>query len=413
MTTDDPTAPVFGVRLVMPGADVTVNDTPALATPPAAVTTTLPEFAPIGTTAVMLVALQFVMVVAWVPPKLTNPLPCDGPKLEPASTMDDPTAPVLGVRLVMPGADVTVNDTPALATPPAAVTTTLPELAPVGTTAVMLVALQFVMVVAWVPPKLTNPLPCDGPKLEPAITMDDPTAPVLGVRLVMPGADVTVNDTPALATPPAAVTTTLPEFAPVGTTAVMLVALQLVMVVAWVPPKVTNPLPCDGPKFDPAITMDDPTAPVLGVRLLMVGAGVTVNVTPLLATPPTVTTTFPVVAVPGTTAVMLVVPQLLIVVAVTPLNFTVLEPCGEPKPLPAITTLLPTAPVAGVKLVTLTMVNGFPLLATLLTVTTTLPVVAPVGTVALIWVALQLVIDVAVVPLNFTVLVPWLEPKPR
>src|SRR5579864_7144998 len=142
------------------------------------------------------------------------------------------------------------------------------------------------------------------------MTTDDPTAPVFGVRLVMPGADVTVNDTPALATPPAAVTTTLPELAPVGTTAVMLVALQFVMVVAWVPPKLTNPLPCDGPKLEPAITMDDPTAPVLGVRLVMPGADVTVNVTPLLATPPTVTTTFPVVAVPGTTAVMLVVPQL-------------------------------------------------------------------------------------------------------
>jgi hypothetical protein len=51
-------------------------------------------------------------------------------------------------------------------------------------------------------------------------------------------------------------------------------------------------------------------------------------------------------------------------------------------------------------------VNDLPLLATPLTVTTTLPVVAPVGTVVTIEVALQLVIVVAVVPLNFTVLVP-------
>ena len=40
-----------------------------------------------------------------------------------------------------------------------------------------------------------------------------------------------------------------------------------------------------------------------------------------------------------------------------------------------------------------------------------MPVVAPVGTVATIEVALQLVIVVAVVPLNFTVLVPCVEPK--
>jgi hypothetical protein len=51
-------------------------------------------------------------------------------------------------------------------------------------------------------------------------------------------------------------------------------------------------------------------------------------------------------------------------------------------------------------------VNDEPLLATLLTVTTTLPVVAPDGTTATIDVALQLVIEVTAVVLNFTVLVP-------
>jgi hypothetical protein len=43
-------------------------------------------------------------------------------------------------------------------------------------------------------------------------------------------------------------------------------------------------------------------------------------------------------------------------------------------------------------------------------VTTTFPVVAPLGTGTTIEVALQLV-GVAVVPLNLTVLVPWVEPK--
>ncbi len=46
-----------------------------------------------------------------------------------------------------------------------------------------------------------------------------------------------------------------------------------------------------------------------------------------------------------------------------------------------------------------------PLLALFETVTTTLPVVAPVGTVVAMLVALQLV-AVAVVPLNLTVLLP-------
>src|SRR5438128_10383182 len=51
-----------------------------------------------------------------------------------------------------------------------------------------------------------------------------------------------------------------------------------------------------------------------------------------------------------------------------------------------------------------------PLLGTPLTVTTTLPVLAPLGTVATIEVALQLV-AVALVPPKATVLAPWVEPK--
>ena len=70
-----------------------------------------------------------------------------------------------------------------------------------------------------------------------------------------------------------------------------------------------------------------PTAPEVGLKLLMLGADVvlTVKLTPLLATPPTVTTTFPVVAPVGTGATMLVALQL-VGVAATPLNFTVLVP---------------------------------------------------------------------------------------
>ena len=66
------------------------------------------------------------------------------------------------------------------------------------------------------------------------------------------------------------------------------------------------------------------------------------NGTPLLAVPLTVTTTFPVVAALGTTATIEVVPQFEIAVAMVPLNFTVLEPWGEPKFLPVIVTDVPT-----------------------------------------------------------------------
>jgi hypothetical protein len=63
-----------------------------------------------------------------------------------------------------------------------------------------------------------------------------------------------------------------------------------------------------------------------------------------------------------------------------------------------------------VRLGAATIVKLFPLLELPDTVTTTFPVVAPVGTVAAMLVALQLV-TAEVVPLNFTVLVACVVPK--
>jgi len=130
--------------------------------------------------------------------------------------------------------------------------------------------------------------------------------------------------TPLLATPPT-VTTTLPVVAPVGTGTTMLVALQLVGV-AVVPLNCTVLVPCVAPKFAPAIVTDVPTSPDVGFRLVMLGAGAVIaKFTPLLATPPTVTTTFPVAAPAGTGTTMLVALQL-VGVPVVPLNVTVLVP---------------------------------------------------------------------------------------
>jgi hypothetical protein len=76
---------------------------------------------------------------------------------------------------------------------------------------------------------------------------------------------------------------------------------------------------------------------------------VTVKLTPLLATPPTVTITFPAVAPFGTGATIVVELQL-VGVATVPLNVTVLVPCVEPKFAPAIVTEVPTGPEFGVRL---------------------------------------------------------------
>jgi len=140
----------------------------------------------------------------------------------------------------------------------------------------------------------------------------------------------------------------------------------------------------------------------------------TVKLAPLLATPPTVTTTLPVVAPAGTGATMLVALQLVGVAAV-PLKATVLVPCVAPKFAPAIVTDAPTNPDVGLRLAMLGVpgtvtVKLTPLLATPPTVTTTLPVVAPLGTGATMLVAFQLV-GPAAIPLNVTVLVPCVAPK--
>jgi hypothetical protein len=76
---------------------------------------------------------------------------------------------------------------------------------------------------------------------------------------------------------------------------------------------------------------------------------VTVKFTPLLATPPTVTTTFPVVAPVGTDVAMLVEVQL-VVAAGVPLNVTVPE---DPKLVPVIVTAVPTIPDVGFRLIML------------------------------------------------------------
>src|SRR3989454_627567 len=132
----------------------------------------------------------------------------------------------------------------------------------------------------------------------------------------------------------------------------MLVALQLVAV-AVVPLNLTLLVPCVAPKFAPAIVTEVPTNPDVGFKLVMLGAGtVTVKLTPLLATPPTVTTTFPVVAPAGTGTTMLVALQLVGAAAI-PLNVTVLVPCVAPKFAPAIVTEVPTNPDVGFKLVML------------------------------------------------------------
>jgi hypothetical protein len=197
-------------------------------------------------------------------------------------------------------------------------------------------------------------------------------------------------------------TTTFPLWTPEGVATTIRVLLQI-LIVALAPLNVT--LPDVVPKFVPSIATWLPTGPEVGNRLVIDGGG-TVNRTPLLDIPLAVTTTLPVVARVGTTAKIDAAPQL-VTVALIPLNVTV--PAVVPKFVPVIVTDVFGGPEDGDMPVIeggAVTVKSTPLLVVPLAVTTTLPVVAPLGTVAKIDVAPQLAI-VAFNPLNVTLPPPY------
>src|SRR6266404_1671944 len=105
---------------------------------------------------------------------------------------------------------------------------TLPVDDHIRTSTVMLVALQPLAIPAGVPLNVTVLAPCAAPKFVPAMVTLVPTVPKTGLRLVMlGGGPTTVKATPLLAIPPTGATS-----GPVGTSTVILVALQLLAVPA-------------------------------------------------------------------------------------------------------------------------------------------------------------------------------------
>lgn len=304
-----PLSPEKGFNPVISGD--TVKGTPLLAAALTTATTTLPVVAPFGTGTTMEVCVQLVGVPK-IPLKVTVLPVCGVPKFVPVMVTEVPTGPDVGLRLVIVG--VTVKETPLLATPPN-VTTTLPVVAPPGTGTTIAPPLQLEGV-AGVPLNVTVLLPWDVPQFPPMIVTEVPTGPDVGLSDEMVGGGGgTVKVTPLLITA-ATETTTLPVEAPAGTGAMMLVSLQLVGV-AVVPLKNTWLVPCDAPKLAPVMVTEVPAGPELGFRLVILG-GKTVKLTPLLANPLTVTTTFPVVAPAGTGAMMVVAFQLVGVAANRP-----------------------------------------------------------------------------------------------
>jgi hypothetical protein len=344
--TEPPIAADIGDKLLMLGIGNTVKLTLLLATS-LAFTTTLPVVAPVGTGTTMEESLQLVGLPTLVL-NLTVPLPCVAPNPLPVMATGVPTGAAVGERLAMFGAGATVNGTPALTTPET-VTTTFPDDAPTGMGTTIFAFAQLVGV-AVVPLNVTVLVPCVVPKLVPVTITAAPIAPDVGVTELMLGTGRTVKITPLLLTP-LAFTTTFPVLAPLGAGTTMAESLQLRGMPALVPNLIVL-VPCVAPNPLPATVTDVPIGAAFGDRFVMLGAGTTVKFTPLLGTPETVTTTFPLVAPVGTGTTILVFAQLVAVPA-TPLNVIVLLPCVVPKLVPATVMDAPIAPALGEKFVIL------------------------------------------------------------
>ncbi len=306
-----------------------------------------------------------------------------------------PTAPEVGLKLVMVGVGRTVKLVELKTVTPLVVTDIFPVDVPEGTMAVMADAVDD-NTVAETP---LNDTRGEALKLLPLIVMVAPSAPLAGVKPEIAGVGNTRKLDPLLIVIPFTVIEIGPVFAPTGTEVAILDVVSEVTV-AVVPLKDTTGMVI---KFVPEIVTAVLTAPLVGLNPVMVGVGNTVKIDPeVMVTPLTVIDIAPVDAPTGT-AVAIVVVVNEVTAAVVPLN----DIAGVVlKFVPVMMTIAPTAPLVGLKLVTVGVDRITKLLVlktvTPLTVTEILPEVEPAGTKAVMLLVVEAVI-MAVVLLNLTI----------
>jgi len=261
-----------------------------------------------------------------------------------------------------------------------------PVVAPAGTSAWIEVSESTLPAVTGTPLKVTEVAPA---KWVPVIVTTVPTGPLVGVKLVIVGvadAAVTVKLVLLVAVPFEVVTLIGPVVAPLGTSAWIEVSESMLPAVTGTPLKVTEVAPA---KWVPVIVTTVPTGPLVGVKLVIVGvadAAVTVKLVLLVAVPPGVVTLIrPVVAPLGTVAVI-EAEEPTVKLALAPLKRTAVAPA---KFVPLIATVVPAGPLVGEKPEIeggLAATVKVPLLVAVPPGVVTLirPVVAPLGTVAVI-----------------------------
>jgi len=181
----------------------------------------------------------------------------------------------------------------------------------------------------------------------------------------------------------------------------MVVLLITEKLFALEPPKLTHLTPV---KSVPVIVIVESVEPEVGEKDVMVGGGKYVNPAKLPVPALVVTFTLPLKAFAGTKAVILVLLLTIKEDAATPPKFTAVAPV---KLLPVITTESPIAALVGVKAVIKGAVTNPPFQTEPPGVVTSInPLVAFVGTTAVILLELTTVKEVAAIPPKLTTVAP-------
>jgi hypothetical protein len=368
----------------------TVNSKILHTVTPFTVTQIFPEVAPAGT----LVSIEVVLAAstfAIVPLKVTTLSNSSESKFSPVIFTLASTRPLDGLKLVICGDGITIKLLALVMVTPFTVIVIFPKIEPTGTMAVMVVEVDPVTT-AVTSLNLTTLSEAVVLKFVPVIITIAPGAPLTGLKSVIVGVGITVKSEELVTVIPFNVNEIFPVAAPDGTVVVMFVDVEPVTVVG-IPLNMTTLFAGVVLKFVPVIITLAPTAPLVGVKVVIVGVGNTVKFDELvIVTPLTIIEIGPVIAPAGMVAVMLVDVDA-VTLAITPLKETVLFKGVVLKLVPEMVTVAPSAPLDGLKLAMVgegnTVKSEVLVTVTPLIVNLILPVVAPAGTVVVMLVAVD------------------------
>ena len=300
-------------------------------------------------------------------------------KFDPEIIIVAPTAPLPGENPEIDGEANTAKLDPLVMVTPLTVTSIGPVLAPFGTVVVIVVEVDAVTV-AVVPLNLTTLFVGVKLKFVPVMVTVAPIAPLVGLKSDIVGVPRTVKLVELLTVTPPTVTEICPVEAPIGTEVVILLVVEPVTI-AGVRLKVTALFAGILLKFVPLMVTTALMVPLDGLKPEIVGEPSTLKFEVLVSVMPLTTTLIGPVDAPTGTIVVILVDVKPETVAATPLKNTEGEVM---KLVPERVTVAPTAPLDGLNPVKVGVDNivKLPGLLTVtpLTVTETIPVVAPAGT---------------------------------